>query len=184
MLEKKKDIAFRYDSSADIYDNRYEPIQEKKYQEIFSRVDANFNKEKILDAGCGTGTFLNIIKNSSKDNGNQLVGIDLSTEMIKKAHEKYPEISFVVADSDNLPFRDNVFDKIFSVTHLQNLPEPEFTVKEMHRIAVKEAIFAVSILRKTWSNEKLYSIFSENNFTILDEWQAELEDIGIICHSD
>ena len=184
MLEKKKDIAFRYDSSAEIYDNRYESIQEKKYQEIFSRVTSSFEKKKILDVGCGTGTFLNIIKKSSNDNGNQLIGIDISSEMIKKAHEKYPEIAFLVADSDNLPFRDKVFDNVFSVTHLQNLPEPEYTVKEMHRIAVKEALFAVSILRKTWSNEKLYSIFSENNFTIIDEWQAELEDIGIICHSD
>ena len=48
MLEKKKDIAFRYDSSAEIYDNRYEPIQEKKYQEIFSRVSSNFEKKKAI----------------------------------------------------------------------------------------------------------------------------------------
>jgi len=181
VLEKKKDIAFRYDSSAEIYDNRYENIQEKKYQEIFSRMDTRFEKARILDVGCGTGSLLNIIKQKSELNGNLLVGIDLSPEMIKKAHSKNPEITFIVADSDNLPFRDKAFDKVFSVTHLQNLPEPEYTVKEMQRIAEKESILAISILRKTWTSEKLQTIFSENNFIILDEWQAELEDIGIIC---
>ncbi len=69
MLEKKKDIAFRYDSSAEIYDNRYENIQEKKYQEIFSRIDTSFEKSHILDVGCGTGNLLNIIKQSSELNG-------------------------------------------------------------------------------------------------------------------
>jgi len=181
VLEKKKDIAFRYDSSAEIYDNRYENIQAKKYQEIFSRMDTRFEKSRILDVGCGTGSLLNIIKKSSEHNGNFMVGIDLSPEMIKIAHTKNPEITFLVADSDNLPFRDNAFDKVFSVTHLQNIPEPECTVKEMHRIAERESILAISILRKTWTSEQLHSIFSENNFTILDEWQAELEDIGIIC---
>ena len=178
-MKNKRDIARRYDSSAEIYDNRYKDIQEKKYQEIFSRVELSDN-ETILDAGCGTGTFLGII-NQAKDKNTHLVGIDISPEMIKIAHQKYPEIDFVVADSDKLPFRDNTFSKIFSVTHLQNLPEPKKSVKEMFRVARNKAKLAISILRKTWSLEKLEEVVSQSKLDIQDKWKAEVEDIGVVC---
>ena len=122
-MDNVKEIARRYDSSAEIYDNRYKDIQIHKYQEILSRVDFQDSKE-IVDIGCGTGSFLGLIQ-SLLENGHSFVGIDLSHEMIKIAHAKHPDIDFVVADSDNLPLREGYFDRILSVTHLQNLPEPK-----------------------------------------------------------
>ena len=178
-MAQKKDIARRYDSSAEIYDNRYKDIQDKKYKEIFSRVDIS-GKKAILDVGCGTGTFLDIIS-KSQVNGTKLVGIDLSFEMIKIAHEKNPDIDFIVADSDALPLRDVSFSSVFSVTHLQNLPEPEKTLNEMIRISMQETLIAISILRKTWSIEKLNELISSTNLQVTNQWSADVEDIGIIC---
>ncbi|MHA1555782.1 MAG: class I SAM-dependent methyltransferase [Candidatus Heimdallarchaeota archaeon] len=178
-MVNKKEIARRYDSSAEIYDNRYKDIQDKKYREIFSRVDIRGSKA-ILDVGCGTGTFLNIIS-ETETNGTKLVGIDLSPEMIKIAHTKYPNIDFIVADSDALPIRDLAFSKVFSVTHLQNLPQPEQTLDEMVRISMKDTVIAISILRKTWSRDKLSELIEQTNLQITDSWNADVEDIGVIC---
>lgn len=178
-MKNKKDIALRYDSSAEIYDNRYQEIQKQKYQEIFSRVDIRASKS-IIDIGCGTGSFLGIIHDSII-NGTKMIGIDISLEMIKKAHKKYPEIDFIVADSDSLPFRDNTFSNIFSITVLQNLPEPETSFQEIHRISKEQAKIAISILRKTWSMGQLQQITINNKLTLEDSWIAEVEDIGVLC---
>lgn len=177
-MDKKKAIATRYDSSAEIYDKRYNEIQAHKYQEILSRVDFS-ESSGVIDIGCGTGTFLGIIKQLV--NGKQLLGIDISHEMIKIAHEKFPDIDFIVADSDNLPIKDGFFERILSVTHLQNLSEPDKTVNEMKRISTKNAIIAISILRKTWTQEELQKILEKNELEIKDEWIADVEDIGVIC---
>ena len=178
-MDNKKEIARRYDSSAEIYDNRYKDIQIHKYQEILSRVDFQGSKE-IIDIGCGTGSFLGLIK-SLLENGHSFVGIDLSHEMIKIAHAKHPDIDFIVADSDNLPIRKDYFDRVLSVTHLQNLPEPNQTLEEMNRISIDKAIFAIAILRKTWTKEKLKEIIESSNLQIQSDWTAEVEDIGVVC---
>ncbi|NPE09647.1 MAG: class I SAM-dependent methyltransferase, partial [Asgard group archaeon] len=155
-MDKKKVIATRYDSSAEIYDTRYKDIQSQKYQEILSRVDFS-ESDGIVDIGCGTGTLLGLLK--QQVNGNSmLLGVDISHEMIKIAHEKFPDIDFIVADSDNLPIKDGTFECIISVTHLQNLPEPHNTVKEMKRISTKDASVVISILRKTWTQEELQEL--------------------------
>ena len=150
-MAKKKQIADRYDSSAEVYDARYTDIQNQKYSEILSRVNIS-NHNCIIDIGCGTGSFLGLLTSLlSNDNCNPFIGIDLSFEMVKIAHEKFPDIDFIVADSDNIPVRTDTFDRIFSVTHLQNLPTPEKTIQEIVRIADKYAEIAISILRKTWT---------------------------------
>ncbi|MBN1329677.1 MAG: class I SAM-dependent methyltransferase [Candidatus Heimdallarchaeota archaeon] len=181
-MTEKKQIACRYDASAEVYDARYTDIQHQKYSEILSRVMV-FENNWIIDIGCGTGLFLGLLTNIMNESFfKPIVGIDLSYEMIKIAHTKFPEIDFIVADSDNLPFKENSFDRIFSVTHLQNLPAPITTINEMNRIAQRKALVAISILRKTWTQDKLREIVGENNFVVEDEWIARVEDIGVLCN--
>ncbi len=141
---------------------------------IFSDTD------RIIDVGCGTGTFLGIIKQLVNGNS-KLVGVDISHEMIKIAHEKFPDIDFIVADSDNLPFKDEQFSRVLSVTHLQNIPIPEKTIDELKRISTKDAQLAISILRKAWSQDELQKLIRNCKLDINEEWIAEVEDIGVIC---
>lgn len=176
----KKNIAERYDSSAIIYDKRYSAIQKQKYEEIISRIDF-LNKSIILDVGCGTGSFFQLLNETNDTNLKTKIGIDLSFEMVKQAHEKFPEGDFIVADSDNLPFRDDVIDLVVSVTHLQNLPDPSPTIKEIARTSKDSAQILISVLRKKWSLERLQQLMEQNNFIIQKTWKAEIEDIGVLC---
>src|SRR3989304_6604209 len=69
--------------------------------------------ESILDAGCGTGVFtLDFLAA-----GARVVGLDISMPMLELANRKtagYP-FSALRGDMEQLPFKDNSFDKTVSV---------------------------------------------------------------------
>jgi len=66
---------------------------------------------KILDIGCGDGRFLAYAD----------VGVDFSQGMLKRAKQKNPSKSLVLASATHLPFRDGVFDLSFMVTVLLHI---------------------------------------------------------------
>lgn len=65
--------------------------------------------ERILDVGCGTGDLANQIAQAKAD----VEGIDASPEMIAQAQQKYPHLTFRVADIAQ--FRTaHTYDAVFS----------------------------------------------------------------------
>lgn len=76
--------------------------------------------EKILDLGCGTGDLANELNNASVD----VLGIDRSKNMIKKAQSKYPHINFQVGDATNLDYECE-FDAVFSNATLHWIKRPK-----------------------------------------------------------
>ena len=57
---------------------------------------SQYNFDKILDFGCGKGTFTHLLKKSN----NIVTGIDISKTAISKAIAKYPDIEFLAADAE------------------------------------------------------------------------------------
>ena len=91
---------------------------------------------KILDVGAGTG-FLSLIL---AEMGYDVVGVDLSEEMIRKAKEKAADrgvelkIKFKVGDAEAIPFESGVFDAIVNRAVLWSLPEPKKALDEWKRV--------------------------------------------------
>ena len=67
--------------------------------------------KKVLDVGCGTGTFSKILH----DYGADVHAIDLSKESINRVNKNYPEIKAEVGDALELKFPDNCFDAVMSI---------------------------------------------------------------------
>src|SRR6185436_7080741 len=84
--------------------------------------------EKILDLGCGTGELTEKIK----EKGSLIIGIDSSAEMVTKAKEKYPLISFETMDATSMNF-ENEFDAVFSNAVLHWIKESEKVVTNIYR---------------------------------------------------
>ena len=97
---------FLFKSGPEIYDNFYADIYDylvfnnlkDKYEvgEIINKT-APSSESKILDIGCGTGHHVAEIASR----GINIIGIDNSPSMIKKAKENYPEYKFEVGDALN-----------------------------------------------------------------------------------
>lgn len=76
--------------------------------------------ERIVDLGCGTGHLTDKIAEA----GAEVIGVDLSPEMIAQAREKYPALRFEVMDARELALNGR-FDAVFSNATLHWINEPE-----------------------------------------------------------
>ncbi|WP_206485510.1 23S rRNA (guanine(745)-N(1))-methyltransferase [Thalassotalea sp. G2M2-11] len=76
---------------------------------------------QLFDAGCGEGYYTHQHKNAH----NQVYGIDIAKEAVKKAAKKYPDCSFSVGTLSQLPFVDNHIDWLVSI--YAPILEQEFT---------------------------------------------------------
>lgn len=81
----------------------------------------NLKNKKVLEIGCGRGTFQNLVEDWT--------GTDLSCSI-----KKYIKKTFVAAEAENLPFKDESFDVIWSITTLEHVNEPEKVLKEICRV--------------------------------------------------
>ncbi|MBP1931658.1 class I SAM-dependent methyltransferase [Ammoniphilus resinae] len=82
--------------------------------------------EKILDLGCGTGDLTAEIAAC----GAVPVGLDMSTEMIFKAQQKYPNLRFLQGDGESFQLEQN-FDAVFSNAALHWMKKPEKVIESV-----------------------------------------------------
>ena len=163
--KKKWGTMRHYDREAAIYDVQYLGEQNAKIEDSLCNIRLDSN-DVVLDLGCGTGfLFQRITKKVGL-----LVGIDVSSDVLRvaKKHTKNMQnIVLVRADADNTPFPDQIFDKVFAVTVLQNMPEPTKTIAEMKRTAKPQAIFAVTGLKKKFTKESFVDLLKRAQLKVI-----------------
>jgi ubiquinone/menaquinone biosynthesis C-methylase UbiE len=123
-----------YDAIAKGYNRLYEEEQLRKFCNLKTLLPKD---GLILDLGCGTGFI-------TKGLGNA-VGIDSSIEMLKLAPKK---IRVICADISDLPFKDESFDCVFSLTVLQDVDNLESAINEIKRVLKQDGQFILSVLDK------------------------------------
>ena len=94
----------------------------------------SFNKI-VLDAGCGTGKFLNILEENSK----KYIAIDISNEQLKKAKTKSKKNTsqFICSNLSEINLKDNTVDLIVSswvLGTIVDLDERKKCLEELKRV--------------------------------------------------
>lgn len=90
---------------------------------------------KVLEVGVGTGLSL-----PDYDNDLEIVGIDLSPDMLEKARERVAdeELRHVTGlhemDAADLKFADASFDTVVAMYVMTVVPEPEVVMRELARV--------------------------------------------------
>jgi demethylmenaquinone methyltransferase/2-methoxy-6-polyprenyl-1,4-benzoquinol methylase len=185
-FSKKSEIQNKYNITSEFYDKRYISIQQEKYNLV---VDNLFLQNRIiLDEGCGTGLLFEFLLDSyyqSSFLSCRYVAVDISINMLKefqsKIKENYGDFHtkpfLILTDLENLPFRKNSFNLMFSFTSFQNLPDMEKGLEESFRVLSYMGEFFVSILKKKIKSEKLYNLLKPltNNLRIIEK--DSIEDI-------
>ncbi|SDJ41721.1 Methyltransferase domain-containing protein [Streptomyces indicus] len=90
--------------------------------------------DKVLDAGCGTGRALPVLRAAVGPEGTVL-GADLTPAMLKEAVEAGRDADgrLLLTDVARLPLRDGVLDAVFGAGLISHLPEPAANLRELAR---------------------------------------------------
>jgi ubiquinone/menaquinone biosynthesis C-methylase UbiE len=106
------------------------------------------SEDRLLDVGCGAGLFEIAFAHWLKET----YGVDYSEEMVevaKKNTGKYDNVIIEKANIQNLPFKDEFFDKILVnsvIQYLNNLYEVKGAFKELKRVTKKQGRILVSLI--------------------------------------
>jgi ubiquinone/menaquinone biosynthesis C-methylase UbiE len=178
--KEKRGAIKHYDRQATIYDKQYVVEQNIKIEDTLKGMKFDSN-ECILDLGCGTGFLFHHI---NKKVG-LLVGADVSLNALrvaKKRTKKMLNIALIRADADNTPFPEAIFDKVFAITVLQNMPDPTKTIIEMKRTSKSKAILAMTGLKKKFTKESFMDILERMQLRIIAlNTNNELKDLVAVC---
>jgi ubiquinone/menaquinone biosynthesis C-methylase UbiE len=110
--------------------------------------------EWVLDAGCGTGNYAVALAKE----GFSVIGTDFATGMLTKAQQKTTEdlsgrVTFKRADLNTpLEFDDARFDHMISISVLQAVADPLFTLSEFHRVLKPGGTLLLSLPRPKSNN--------------------------------
>lgn len=94
---------------------------------------------KVLVVGCGSRDEMSILNNKCIG-----FGVDISKNAVKKSKKKYPHYSYQVADAQNLPFKDNMFDCVVCSEVIEHLPNDGLFVNEASRILKPNGILILT----------------------------------------
>lgn len=125
-----------YDATAANYTKSfYDELSHKPLDRLLLKrfADENNDKGTLADLGCGCGHTTKFLKDSGAKN---IIGIDLSAEMIKNASLKNSDINFEVGNILSLEKADEKFPAIlafYAIVHF-TLDELEKAFAEIYRV--------------------------------------------------
>ena len=136
-----------YDEISEGYNELHSDEQLKKLKLIFDKFD--IRKDKVLDVGCGTAFYFGMFENYT--------GVDNSLGMIEKS-----DANVIFAEAEKLPFEDESFDTVISLSAIHNFNDPEKSVSEMKRVSKNKIIVTVFKRSKNYNEiEKLLEEFDK-----------------------
>ncbi|OGE08125.1 hypothetical protein A3A60_04380 [Candidatus Curtissbacteria bacterium RIFCSPLOWO2_01_FULL_42_26] len=143
---------------------------------------------KVLDLGCASGYQSKLLR----DQGLNVVGLDLSPRMIVVAKKRVTNVDFVVGDMTNLTFKFATFNGVYARASLLHIPKklvPK-VLKSVHRILKDKGIFYLALKEGKGESEvederhgvkvkRFFSFFSEKEIVdLLNDTGFRIESVN------
>jgi len=156
------------------YDGRWRPVAEDMARHYGLKAG-----DKILDVGCGKGFLLYEFTQAIP--GVTVTGIDISQYAIDNAKDEVKPF-LQVGNALDLPFEDDSFDLVFSITTLHNLYNYELrkALQEIQRVGKGDKKHFVV---ESYRNEQekvnfLYWQLTCRSFYTPEEWEWFMKESG------
>jgi ubiquinone/menaquinone biosynthesis C-methylase UbiE len=141
---------------------------------VFDFLNKFLKDGPILDLGCGTGR----VSKYYSDQGYQVVGLDISKEMLKICRQKSAGISVCLGDGARLPFRDNSFSTVISYGALHHIPDIEAVFHELHRVLVPGGVLIIDEPLQAALPKAVRSVLSKFRNFLLHLAQPKRESVA------
>lgn len=152
-----------YTQIAPTYNNRYAANYLVQIEKEIKKIITTNNYNTILEAGCGTGRWLNLLVEKTK----KIFGLDFSLEMMKIPKIEKSYLNLVNADAVGIPFKDNFFDLIFCVNAIHHFPDKLKFIQESKRTLSNNGMIAVfgvdPTIDKNWYVYNYFDSVYEND---------------------
>jgi arsenite methyltransferase len=135
-----------------------------------------------LDVGSGPGNITASLARVAGPDGLAL-GVDISEPMLARAvrAQAGPQVGFLRADAQRLPFRDETFDAVVSIAMLQLIPNPSAALAEIARVLRPGARMAVMVPTAGRASALMRLLPDGGaHFFTDDEIGDTLEDLGLV----
>ena len=155
------------------YDGRWRPVAQKIADYYGLKAG-----DKVLDVGCGKAYLLYELTQVVP--GLIVKGIDISEYGIEHAKEEIKD-ELSIARAQELPYGDNEFDLVISLTTLHNLKIYDLVkaVKEIERVSKKNSYIMVESFRNDEEEvNMLYWQLTCASYYSVDEWEWIYEQCG------
>lgn len=145
-MQDQKDIIDCYDKTAENYAEKFiNELDEKPLDRILLKAFGEQNKDKgtLIDLGCGPGQTTKFLFDSGYTD---ILGTDLSTEMVKVASQLFPDIKFEHADLLRLKYADRRFGSaiaFYSIVHF-DYEQLKIVLREIKRVLAINGEFLFS----------------------------------------
>jgi len=97
--------------------------------------------KKVLDGGCGTGFFMNILD----EMGAKTVGIDIIPTNVILAKNNVPRATTVASDIEILPFKSKTFDLILCTEVLEHCWNDMKALNDFYRVLKPNGILVLTV---------------------------------------
>lgn len=128
----KKWLIKAFDRAAPCYDAAAKVQQEIRFRLLERLEFLLIQPDTIVDVGCGTGALGRELQ--FRFPHAQMIGIDISSGMIKEAQKHSPQTKFFCADASQLPLPDNSVDLLVSNLMLQWVDDFNAVFEEWARV--------------------------------------------------
>lgn len=182
-MEKIKETKEFFDSKASSWDERSKSNLDYLKNMILS--SGLKEGEDVLDVACGTGIITGILSSITKT---KVTGLDLSTEMIKIAKDKYKsndQIEFFA--NDFLTYNDSLKDSIYmfnAYPHFQDLNALKDALYRNLKVGGRFVIFSDLSLEKLKMHHKYCMHVSREVKSLKEDFEMYKDKFDIIKNED
>lgn len=121
-----------FDQAAANWDALIEEQTLSRLQEIVSGLDIEPGA-MVLDVGCGTGVLFPMLL-EKVGQARHIVGLDISSEMLRQAKAKGYPVECVQGDAQSLPLQDETFDWVICNAVFPHFPDKLRALREIRRV--------------------------------------------------
>ena len=131
--------------------------------------------QKILEVGCGAGSMTAHLHQQ----GFNIIGTDLSKDLLEYAQKTHPKTKFVLMNGESLDFEDESFDIVMSFDVIEHIPDTKQHFKEVHRVLKKGGKYIFVTPNKIVNLP--YCIVKDKSLTKWKNYHMSLQTKRSIC---